>query len=67
MKIIWRHNSDHAQPERLVADNIVSMREAEVMLAALRSGLDHDSPDWYDLLPKEYKLGNEGSYRTVVP
>lgn len=57
MKIIWCDNFDRETvSERLVADNIQSLREGELMLEALTKTCTETGSNWYRLEPDDYVL-----------
>ncbi len=57
MKIIWRDNFDRDRvDDRLVAENITSVRESTIMLQALQATCTNEGPDQYELVNDDYKL-----------
>lgn len=48
--------NDETQSDRLVADNIKSQYEAEIIAKALNKNTGNNSRDYYKIFPADYEL-----------
>ncbi len=55
--LVWTDNFDReTMSERVVADNIASEKEADIMLTALRDTCNEHQDNWYKLEDDKYIL-----------